>query len=223
VLTITDLVLEVPGRRVLDGVDLTVAAGEVVAVLGPSGAGKTSLLNCAAGVVAPTSGRVEVDGDELTRLSGSKRSALRLSRMGIVFQFAELLPGLTAVQNVELPLRLLGHSRIDARERALIWLDRLGVAERGPALPEALSGGELQRIAIARAMVHDPVLVIADEPTGMLDAATTREVVDVLVTTARGRGTALLVATHDAEVAGSADRVLRLTEAALASGQDGAR
>lgn len=213
------LSLEVPGRQLLSDASFAVDSGECVAVVGPSGVGKTSLLNCAAGIETPTSGSVSVDGVEISRLSTKQRSAFRLAHIGIVFQFGELLPELTLLENVALPLRLRGVSRRVAEEKAAGWLERVDLSRRAHERPELLSGGEIQRGAIARALVHEPSLLLADEPTGMLDEENTERVVRLLVTTSRRLGSALLLVTHDLSVASAADRSLsfhfgRLSQAA---------
>lgn len=210
VLDIRDLSLSVPARRLLDAVDLTISAGECVAVMGPSGAGKTSLLNCVAGINSADSGVVVIDGVEVSELPVAKRSAFRLKRIGMVFQFGELLPELTARQNVALPSRLTGMGREDAEELASAWLDRFGLADQKDSHPDSMSGGEQQRVGLARALAHHPALLLADEPTGMLDEQNTRQVVELMVESARELGTAVLMATHDSVVAASANRVFRL-------------
>lgn len=214
-LEISDLSLDVPGRRLLDRVGFDAEPGECLAVMGPSGSGKTSLLNCLCGITTPTSGSVTVDETELTGLGLSKRTAFRLRRIGMVFQYGELLPELTVLENVALPLRLMGSSRDEAERRAFEWLDRLGLEERSGAHPDVLSGGEVQRIGIARALAHQPRLVLADEPTGALDEANSELVVGLLVGIAKESDATVVVATHDPLVASRADRVLRLLEGRL--------
>lgn len=214
-LEVENLALDVPGRRLLVGADFTAGAGECLAVLGPSGVGKTSLLNCVAGISTAASGSVLIDGTELSSLGAAKRSEFRLRHIGMVFQFGELLPELTLLENVALPLRLVDVPRREAERRAMGWLDRLGLGEHVQAHPERLSGGEIQRAGIARALVHEPVLVLADEPTGMLDEENTERVVGLLVETARELGIAVMVATHDPLVASAADRVLRIRDGRL--------
>lgn len=209
-LKVEGLSLDVPGRRLLDAIEFTAEAGECLAVVGPSGSGKTSLLNCLSGIVMPTAGSVRVDGVELAGLKVSKRTAFRLRRIGMVFQFGELLPELTALENVALPLRLLGGSRRDAERRAAEWLDRLGLSEKGGAHPDVLSGGETQRVGVARALAHEPSLILADEPTGALDESSSALIVGLLVGAARELGATVLVATHDPLVASKSDRVLAL-------------
>ncbi len=212
----SNLTLDVPGRRLLDAISFAGAAGECLAVVGPSGSGKTSLLNCLCGIATPTVGSVRVDGVELTGLRLSKRTAFRLRRVGMVFQFGELLPEMTALENVALPLRLMGFSRNEAEHRAAEWLDRLGLDGRGGAHPDVLSGGEVQRVGIARALAHEPCLVLADEPTGALDEANSSYIAELLVGVAKEFGATVVVATHDPLVASRADRAFRLREGRLA-------
>ncbi|MEJ7652581.1 MAG: ABC transporter ATP-binding protein [Chloroflexia bacterium] len=214
-LEVEGLSLDVPGRKVMDGVELAVHAGECVAVMGPSGSGKTSLLNCLCGITTPSSGAVRVGGTDLGCLRLSKRSAFRLRHVGMVFQFGELLPELSALENVALPLRLQGISRTEAEAAARRWLDRVDLAGRGEAHSDALSGGEVQRIGIARALAHAPLLVLADEPTGALDEENGMLVAGLLVGAAKELGAAVVIATHDPLVAQQADRVLRLREGCL--------
>lgn len=192
--------------RVLDGASLTVDAGECVALRGPSGSGKTTLLHIAAGLTVPTEGRVELAGGRLG--TGERaRARVRLEAVGMVFQFGELLPELTVIENVGLPLRLQGCRDL---ERCRELLGSLGLSHRIDALPETLSGGEVQRAAIARALVGSPSVVLADEPTGALDEELSCSVIDLLVSSARALDVALLVATHDPLVAARMDRRLVL-------------
>lgn len=214
-LEVSNLSLDVPGRRLLDSVDLEAEVGECVAVMGPSGSGKTSLLNCLCGITTPSSGSMRINGVELTSLGLSERAAFRLRRIGIVFQFGELLPELTALENVALPLRLMGSSRGEAERRAGEWLERVGLSEHSEAHPDALSGGEVQRVGIARALAHEPRLVLADEPTGALDEDNTVRVMRLLTGAAKDLGATMMVTTHDPLVASRTDRVLRLREGRL--------
>ncbi len=206
-------------RRVLAEVTLTLDAGEAVALRGPSGSGKTTLLNLVAGLVAPDVGQLRLAvGGSLERLDGldeDARTAIRRSHMGYVFQFFNLVPTLTVRENVLLPLEL--NRRPDLAGRALERLAGLGLGDRADAFPEELSGGERQRVAIARALAHEPVLVLADEPTGNLDAVNAERVADLLWREVRAVGGALLVATHNADIAARADRVLEMG-AAVPSG-----
>lgn len=199
-------------RRVLEDVSLAVERGEVVALRGPSGSGKTTLLNLVAGLMPPDSGRLRltVDGAtvDLHALDDAARTAVRRSRMGYVFQFFNLVPTLTVRENVLLPLEL--NRRSELTGRALERLEGLGLADRGGAFPDQLSGGERQRVAIARALAHEPVLVLADEPTGNLDAANAERVAELLWREVKRLNGALIVATHDAEIAGRADRVVEI-------------
>jgi putative ABC transport system ATP-binding protein len=190
---------------VLKRIDLDVAPGELVALLGPSGSGKSTLLNVIAGIDAPDSGTVEVGGHDLGMLSERGRTLLRRRDIGFVFQFLNLIPTLTVLENVLLPLELTGR-RDAAGAHAL--LDRVDLADRAHAFPEELSGGEQQRIAIARALAHQPQLVLADEPTGNLDSATGAHVLDLLTDLVRERETAMVIATHSRDVVDRAHRVL---------------
>lgn len=212
---VSDLLLNVPGRRLLSEVTLTAEAGECIAIMGPSGSGKTSLLNCLSGIAKPTSGTVCVNGVDVTRLRPSARATFRLQHVGMVFQFGELLPELTVMENVALPLRLMKVVPHEAERRALAWLDRLGLHGRGTAHPDVLSGGEIQRVGIARALAHEPQLVLADEPTGALDEANAEQIGGLLVGMAKQLGATVIIATHDPLVATKADRVLRLHEGRL--------
>lgn len=214
-LDVHGLTLDVPGRRLFDGITFTAEPGEFIAIMGPSGSGKTSLLNCLCGIAAPTAGSVIIDGVEVTRLGSTARAAFRLKHVGLVFQFGELLPELTVVENVSLPLRLLGVGREEAERRATDWLIRLGIGPHGGQHPDRLSGGEIQRAGIARALAHAPTLVLADEPTGALDEANASRIAGLLLTTAKETGTTVIVATHDPLVAARADRVLRLRDGQL--------
>lgn len=214
-LSVDGLVVEVPSRRLLNRVDLQLDVHESLAVMGPSGSGKTSLLNCLSGIVRPMAGRVIVDGTEISALSPGKRAAFRLRNIGLVFQFGELLPELSVLENVALPSRLLGLSRVDSERRAAAWLERFGLENHAAKHPDALSGGEVQRVGIARALAHEPKLVLADEPTGALDEANVALVSKLLTEQAKELGAAVVIATHDPAVAGMADRVVRLREGEL--------
>ena len=192
---------------VFTGVSMRVAAGEFVALLGESGVGKSTLLNCIAGLDEASAGRVMLGGQEVGTMYGDARARLRRARLGFVFQAFHVLPHLDVEDNVGLPLRLLGR-RDDARVRRL--LEAVGLAGLGARMPAQLSGGQLQRVAIARALAHRPALILADEPTGNLDPATAARVLDVLLAQARADGAACLLVTHSLAAAARADRVLRL-------------
>ncbi|WP_426247620.1 ABC transporter ATP-binding protein [Nocardioides sp. LHG3406-4] len=207
----------------LRGVSLEVQRGEVVAVTGPSGSGKSTLLHCAAGVLVPESGAVTFDGQRLDELDEAARTRLRRREIGLVLQFGQLVPELTAVQNAALPLLLDGTDRRTARTAALGWLERLGVAEVADQVPAELSGGQAQRVAVARALVTGPRIVCADEPTGALDTVATEVVLTQLLAAVRDAGSALLVVTHDNRVAARADREVVLHDGALVGGQSVAR
>jgi putative ABC transport system ATP-binding protein len=190
----------------LRGATVDLLPGEVVALLGPSGSGKSTLLHCLAGLVRPDSGTVHYRGEDLARRSDAARSALRRGDFGFVFQFGQLVPELSCLANVALPLRLNGLRRRPAEARAREWLDRLGVADLAAKRPDALSGGQGQRVAIARALVTDPRVVFADEPTGALDSLAGEQVMSLLSSAARESGAAVLLVTHDLRVAAYADR-----------------
>ena len=202
--------------RALDGVDLTVEPGEVVALEGPSGSGKTTLLQLLGALDRASEGHVRFEGRELGTLGDRELSELRLRAFGFVFQQFNLIPTLTAVENVEAKLAPVGVSRSELRERAAALLEEVGLAERAQHLPPQLSGGEQQRVAIARALVADPRVVLADEPTGNLDSATGAEVVDLLTGLAAERGTTVIVATHDVELAARAPRRLAMRDGRIA-------
>lgn len=219
-LEVKDLSLVMPQRRLLDSVGFTVDSGEYLALVGPSGSGKTSLLNCLCGINSPTSGSVLVNGIDLTGLRLSKRSAFRLRHIGMVFQFGELLPELSVLENVALPARLMGLHRSDAEQQASEWINLLGLDEQRDAHPDELSGGEIQRTGIARALIHKPKLILADEPTGALDEQNTKRIAELLVEVAKESGAAVIVATHDPIVASAAERILRLRDAALTEVQE---
>lgn len=202
------------GRRrvVLDRLDAAFAEGETVAILGRSGSGKSTLLHLVAGIDLPDAGEVEVEGRILNTLSERERTLYRRRRVGLVFQFFNLVPTLTVLENLLLPLEL---NREHAEERARALLEEVGLADRAGAWPDRLSGGEQQRIALARAVVHRPALVLADEPTGNLDEDTGLLVLDLLDRLCRENGATLIMVTHSAEVAARADRTLRMHEGRL--------
>ncbi|NJD66829.1 MAG: ABC transporter ATP-binding protein [Chloroflexi bacterium] len=195
--------------------DIRLDAGDRVALMGASGSGKSTLLHCLAGVLPPDEGEVWFEGQRLNTLRDGQRSDLRLRRMGVVFQFGDLVPELTLVENVMLPLLLTGQRRDQARRAAMDALDALGVAAVAERRAGAVSGGQAQRAAVARAVVHEPAVIFADEPTGSLDTVNAEAVLDVLVSLATDRGTALLVVTHDHQVASHLDRLVTMRDGAI--------
>ncbi len=190
----------------LDGADFSVHPGEVVAVMGPSGSGKSTLLHCLAGIIGPDSGTVRYGDRELTAMTDAQRSALRRTDFGFVFQFGQLVPELTALENVALPLRLNGTTRKDAERQAREWLERLEVDDVRDKRPGELSGGQGQRIAVARALVNRPRVVFADEPTGALDSLNGERVLTLLTDAARDTSAAVVLVTHESRVAAYSDR-----------------
>jgi putative ABC transport system ATP-binding protein len=195
---------------ILHPLDLHVPDGQFLAIVGPSGSGKTTLLGLMAGLDAPTSGTVDVGGTDITALDEDRLAELRGARIGFVFQFFHLVPSLTALENVLVPMELVGRS--SARQRALALLDEVGLAERGHHYPSQLSGGEQQRVAIARALANDPPLILADEPTGNLDGANGRHILELLLSVRSARQSTLVLVTHDAEIAGLANARLTLRD-----------
>ncbi|KAB7852406.1 ABC transporter ATP-binding protein [Streptomyces mobaraensis] len=192
--------------RALDGADFSVHPGEVVAVMGPSGSGKSTLLHCLAGIVRPDEGVVTYDGRRLTDLPDAERSALRRGEFGFVFQFGRLVPELTCVENTALPLRLAGLRRKEAEARALDWLERLDAADVRDQRPGEVSGGQGQRVAVARALVTTPRVIFADEPTGALDSLNGERVMELLTAAARETRAAVVLVTHESRVAAYSDR-----------------
>ncbi len=208
---------ETGGAKVLGlrGVDIWIERGEFVAIMGPSGCGKSTLLNLLAGLDRPTAGEVWLDGQRIDGLSETALARLRRRKVGFVFQFFNLVPTLSAVENVELPLLLVGRRRREARRSANELLSDLGIPETGGAAPGQLSGGQQQRVALARALANRPDVILADEPTGNLDSAAARDVLR-LFREARDRGQTLLLVTHDPSVASAADRVITLRDGLVA-------
>ncbi|MFI9616294.1 ABC transporter ATP-binding protein [Streptomyces sp. NPDC052023] len=196
----------------LRGASVELLAGEILAVTGASGSGKSTLLHCLAGIVKPDGGAVSYGGERVDRLPERRLSELRRTQFGVVFQFGQLIPELTALDNVALPLMLGGTGRAQAQDRAGEWLERFGMGGQGDLRPGELSGGQAQRAALARALVTGPKVVFADEPTGALDSLASEQVMTVLARTARETGTSVLLITHDAQVAAYADREVRLSD-----------
>jgi putative ABC transport system ATP-binding protein len=215
-LQISDLAKSVPGGRVLfEGLDAQLQAGEFVAVMGESGVGKSTLLNLIAGLDVADAGEIAIEGQALSSLDEDGRTRLRRDRIGFVFQAFHILPHLTLVQNVALPLVLQHVGGEAAMRRAAGLLEEVGLGGRGEDFPRQLSGGELQRVAIARALVHRPALVLADEPTGNLDPETADRIMELLSRRLRESGAAALLVTHSEVAAAAADRVLHLTAQGL--------
>ncbi|MFN7178659.1 ABC transporter ATP-binding protein [Hyphomonas sp.] len=201
--------------QVLRGTDLTIAPGELVGLVGPSGSGKSTLLHTAGLLEEPEAGQVFLDGADCLKLNEAGRTAIRRLKIGFVYQFHHLLPEFNAIDNVAMPLMIAGIRKKEARERAARLLDEMGLAERVDHQPAQLSGGEQQRVAIARALANDPRLVIADEPTGNLDPATTERVFATLIKMVREEGAGVLVATHNLALIRHMDRVLTLQDGKL--------
>ena len=196
----------------LQGIDLRVKRGEMVAIMGPSGCGKTTTLNCLSGLDEIDSGSVMVDGQLIHDLPDDERSDYRARRMGFVFQLYNLLPVLTAVENVEMPLLVSGISSKEARQRSLELLDQMGLADRADHLPAELSGGQRQRVTITRALVNRPAIVWADEPTGDLDSETAQEIMDLMIRLNKDAGETFIIVTHSREVGEIANRIVRMRD-----------
>lgn len=200
----------------LRGVTLKLLQGEFMVIMGPSGSGKTTLLNIIGTLDKPTSGRALVDGEDITRMNDGQLTNLRRHKIGFVFQFHNLIPVLTALENVQLPLITAGVKRQLSRERAIELLHRVGLQTRTDHLPDELSGGEQQRVAIARALANHPRIVLADEPTGDLDSQTGSEVVQLMHSMAKQEGSSVVVVTHDPVIADKADRLLEMRDGRIA-------
>ena len=203
--------------HVLRGTSLSLAAGEVVALVGPSGSGKSSLLHIVGLLEKPDAGVISLRGTPVDTDNDSRRTEERLRHIGFVYQFHNLLPEFTAQENIALAGRLAGHGRNKSLQSALEAMERLGLADRATHLPSQLSGGEQQRVAIARALANQPSLVLADEPTGSLDGASGEKVADLLLEEAKTQNAAVLLATHDMELAARADRIVRLRDGIIHS------
>ncbi|WKD32843.1 ABC transporter ATP-binding protein [Streptomyces xanthophaeus] len=205
-LAATDLRKAYGTTNALDGAEFSIHAGEVVAVMGPSGSGKSTLLHCLAGIVPPDSGSITYAGRELTSMSDAERSELRRTEFGFVFQFGQLVPELTCVENVALPLRLTGVKRKEAERTALRRMEQLQVEDLGAKRPGEISGGQGQRVAVARALVTGPRVIFADEPTGALDSLNGELVMQLLTEAARSANAAVVLVTHETRVAAYSDR-----------------
>jgi putative ABC transport system ATP-binding protein len=212
-LTSTKPIIKVSGvkksfgeTKVLHGIDLSIEPGEVLAIMGPSGSGKSTLLHSIAAIISPDSGEIEFSGKRIEKLSDQQRSILRRTSFGFVFQFSQLVPELTALDNVALPLLLNSVDKPVAYKKAKEWLNKVGLQKKYDGLPGELSGGEAQRVAIARAMVIEPKVLFADEPTGSLDSLNSEKVMELFIDTARQHGTTVVMVTHEPTVAAYADR-----------------
>ncbi|MBC7789771.1 MAG: ATP-binding cassette domain-containing protein [Anaerolineae bacterium] len=200
---------------VLRDVSFSVRAGDWIAIVGPSGSGKTTLLGLLAGLDTPSEGSVLLDGTDLGPLDEDARARIRGEKVGFIFQSFQLIPTLTAIENVQVPLELRGER--DAVPRARLWLERVGLSDRTTHYPAQLSGGEQQRVAVARAFANSPRVLFADEPTGNLDSATGERIIDLLAELNREAGTTIVIVTHDLALAGRAGRIIRLSDGAVAS------
>lgn len=224
VVRLDDLVKEfTEGRRtraVLDGVEASFCRGHFVVLLGKSGSGKSTLLNLISGIETPTSGDVYLNDVPITRLKERQRTLFRRDNIGFVFQFFNLIPTLTVLENVTLPQELAGAERREVERAAMDLLSRVGLADRRDAFPDRLSGGEQQRVAIARALIHDPMLLLADEPTGNLDEETGERVISLLLELTKDANKTLVMATHSPDVAPLADRVMRIHDGKLVETQE---
>src|SRR6187397_3099578 len=203
----------------LKNIGLTIRRGEMVSIMGPSGCGKTTLLNCLSGLDAVDHGEILIEGVALSKMSDRERTDYRARRMGFVFQFYNLMPVLTAVENVELPLLVARVHAKEARRKALAALDLVGVAGRAEHVPDELSGGERQRVTIARALVNDPAIVWADEPTGDLDSENATEITHLMRLLNRERGVSFLIVTHDIAVGRRTDRLIRMVDGQIVDEQ----
>ncbi|SHH37113.1 ABC transporter ATP-binding protein [Thermosipho atlanticus] len=204
----------------LKGVSLEVDEGEILAILGPSGCGKTTLLNCLSGLDTPTDGEIFVLGKNLNNMSEEEKTKFRAENMGFIFQFFNLIPVLTAVENVEIPLLISKKFPVNKiRKKAYEWLERLHIGHRAKAYPNEMSGGEQQRVAIARALINNPKIVWADEPTGALDTKNSEEIMNIILEMNRELGTTFVIVTHDPNVAQKAHRIIKMDSGLIISGQ----
>ena len=199
------------------GVSLSVQPGEVVAITGPSGCGKSTLVHIAAGLIRPQSGTIQLFGKDLADVADDERARFRRTRLALVLQFGQLVPELTGVDNVALPLLLDGHDPAQARQLARGWLERCGAADLADTLPAEMSGGQAQRVAVARSLITSPQLILADEPTGSLDSLAGRDLLDLLLGQGVAAGAAMIIVTHDNTVAARADREVRMFDGLIAS------
>ena len=203
--------------QALKGISMEIKKGEMVAVMGPSGCGKTTLLNCMSGIDDVTTGKIFIEDQDLTSMNDNAKTNFRAKRMGFVFQFYNLLPVLTATENVELPLLIAGTDPADAHKRALELLEAVGLAKRAGLRPNALSGGERQRVTIARALANTPAIVWADEPTGDLDVKTSNDIVALMRRLNKENGQTFVIVTHDPEVGAMCDRIIHMRDGDIIS------
>ncbi|MDK2886675.1 MAG: putative transport system ATP-binding protein [Thermosipho sp. (in: thermotogales)] len=195
----------------LKGISLEIKEGEILAILGPSGCGKTTLLNCLSGLDTPTEGEIVVLGKDITKMKEEEKTKFRAKNMGFIFQFFNLIPVLTAVENVEIPLLISNTYPVGkVREKAFEWLEKLHISHRAKAYPNEMSGGEQQRVAIARALINNPKIVWADEPTGALDTKNSEEIMNIILEMNKEYGTTFVIVTHDPNVAEKAHRIIRM-------------
>ena len=207
----------------LDGLDISIQKGEFVAIMGPSGSGKSTLLNLLGGLDQPTSGKVQIDGHDLGEYGEEQLAELRRKKMGFIFQRHDLFPVLTARENVEFPMLLNDVSIVERHARSEQLLDLVQLADKADSLPEELSGGQQQRIGIARALANAATILLADEPTGNLDSATSEDIIDSLIALKQSRNLTLIMVTHDSEVAAHADRILQLKDGHLINSNGSAK
>lgn len=206
--------------QALRGASIKVEEGEIVAIMGPSGSGKSTLLHCLAGILRADSGSVKFDGDDISRWSDKKRSKLRREEFGFVFQFSQLVPELSALDNVALPLLINGVRKKEAYREARAWLKRVGVEDAAEQIPGELSGGQAQRVAVARAMVICPRVLFADEPTGSLDSFNSEKIMELFIKTARENGTTVIMVTHEPTIAAYADREVVVRDGIVIGGEE---
>ncbi len=209
--------------RALRGVDLDIYAGEMVGIVGPSGSGKSTLLGLIGGLDTPTRGRIEIDGVDITRMSEDQLTEIRNEKIGFIFQFFNLIPTLTALENVSLPVQFARKRQFHPEKRAKELLTMLGMKDRMRHRPAELSGGQQQRVAIARALANNPPLILADEPTGNLDTESGAMVMDTLETIRRDSGTTVVIVTHDPQLARRADRIITLVDGQIVNGRTAPR
>lgn len=209
--------------KAMRDIDLRIKRGEVLAIMGPSGSGKSTLLHALAGITPPDSGQIYFNGDRIDNLNDKQRTILRRTKFGFIFQFSQLVPELTAVDNVAVPLLLNGISKATAYRRALTWLDKVGIKDKANQVASELSGGQQQRVAIARAMIVEPEVLFADEPTGSLDSLNSEYIMKLFITTAKKTGTTVVMVTHEPTIAAWADREIIVRDGRISGGVNNER